>query len=82
MWYLKDISSIKCSILEQCQIIWILAEQDLYWHSRTIVLFGIDRTLWINSVLTELSLQFDLRDFSNSTNCLFFSNFITSNKYM
>jgi hypothetical protein len=79
MLYLKDISSIKCSILERSQIILILAKQDLYWLSRTIVLFGIDRTLWTSSVLTKLSLQIGLRGFSNSTNGLFLSDFITSN---
>ena len=79
MLYLKDISSIKRDILEQSQIISILAEQDLYWLVRIIVLFGIDRTLWTSSVLTELSSQTGPKDFSNSTNHMFLSNFITSN---
>ncbi len=79
MLYLKGISSIKCDILEQFQIILILVEQDLYWLARTIVLFGIDRTLWIGSVLTELSPQTGLKGFSDSTNHLFLFNFITSN---
>ena len=78
MLYLRDIFSIKCNILEQSQIILILAKQDLYLLSRIIVLFGIDRTLWTSSVLTELSLLTGLKGFSNSKNGLFLSNFITS----
>ena len=79
MLYLRDISNIKCDILEQFQIISILAEQDLYWLAQTIVLFGMDRTLWIGSVLIELSPQTGPKGFSDSMNHLLLSNFITSN---
>ncbi len=79
MLYLRDISSIKCKTLEQSQIILILAEQNLYWLSRTIILFGINRILWTSSVLTKLSLQIGPKGFSNSKNSLFHPNFITSN---
>ena len=46
----RNISSIKCDILEQFQIILILAEQYFYRLIRTVVLFDIDQTRWTRLV--------------------------------
>ena len=51
---MRDISRIKCFILDQSKIILILAKQNPCRMVQLNLLFGLDRTTIINSVMTKL----------------------------